>query len=81
MKTSLFTALTLISSFAFGQVKELQSNSDKARGMIGKPEDTFNPYVYVMPTIGTGGHGHTFPGVTTPFGMMQLSPDLSLIHI
>ncbi|HEX7341013.1 MAG TPA: GH92 family glycosyl hydrolase [Rhodanobacteraceae bacterium] len=25
--------------------------------------------------IGTGGHGHTFPGATMPFGMVQLSPD------
>ncbi|MBN6152408.1 GH92 family glycosyl hydrolase [Xanthomonas sp. AmX2] len=25
--------------------------------------------------IGTGGHGHTFPGATLPFGMVQLSPD------
>ena len=30
---------------------------------------------YVDPFIGTGGHGHTFPGATVPFGMMQLSPD------
>ncbi|MBP9019786.1 MAG: hypothetical protein KBG04_08220, partial [Bacteroidales bacterium] len=30
---------------------------------------------YVNPFIGTGGHGHTFPGATYPFGMMQLSPD------
>jgi predicted alpha-1,2-mannosidase len=29
----------------------------------------------VNPFIGTGGHGHTFPGATVPFGMMQLSPD------
>lgn len=29
---------------------------------------------YVDPFIGTGGHGHTFPGATTPFGMIQLSP-------
>src|SRR5438046_10705732 len=28
--------------------------------------------------IGTGGHGHTFPGATMPFGMMQLSPDTRL---
>lgn len=27
------------------------------------------------PFIGTGYHGHTFPGATTPFGMVQLSPD------
>ena len=30
---------------------------------------------YVNPFIGTGGHGHTFPGAVLPFGMVQLSPD------
>lgn len=30
---------------------------------------------YVNPFIGTGGHGHTFPGASVPFGMVQLSPD------
>jgi predicted alpha-1,2-mannosidase len=30
---------------------------------------------YVDPFIGTGGHGHTYPGATLPFGMVQLSPD------
>jgi len=30
---------------------------------------------YVDPFIGTDAHGHTFPGATTPFGMVQLSPD------
>jgi predicted alpha-1,2-mannosidase len=30
---------------------------------------------YVNPMIGTGGHGHTFPGASLPFGMVQLSPD------
>ena len=30
---------------------------------------------WVNPFIGTGGHGHTFPGATMPFGMVQLSPD------
>jgi predicted alpha-1,2-mannosidase len=25
--------------------------------------------------IGTGGHGHTYPGATVPHGMVQLSPD------
>ncbi|RZJ68033.1 MAG: alpha-mannosidase [Flavobacterium sp.] len=29
----------------------------------------------VNPFIGTGGHGHTYPGATVPFGMVQLSPD------
>lgn len=30
---------------------------------------------YVDPFIGTGGHGHCFPGAITPFGGIQLSPD------
>jgi predicted alpha-1,2-mannosidase len=29
----------------------------------------------VDPFIGTGGEGHTFPGATVPYGMIQLSPD------
>ncbi|NRB82727.1 MAG: glycoside hydrolase family 92 protein [Winogradskyella sp.] len=33
---------------------------------------------YVNTFIGTGGHGHTYPGATLPFGMMQLSPDTRL---
>jgi len=33
---------------------------------------------YVDPFIGTAGHGHTFPGATMPFGMVQLSPDTRL---
>lgn len=36
------------------------------------------PAEYVNPFIGTGGHGHTFPGATAPFGMVQLSPDTRL---
>lgn len=30
---------------------------------------------YVDPFIGTGGHGHTFPGASLPFGMVQPSPN------
>ena len=29
----------------------------------------------VDPFLGTAGHGHVYPGATTPFGMVQLSPD------
>ena len=29
---------------------------------------------YVNPFIGTGGHGHTFPGAVVPHGMIQPSP-------
>lgn len=36
------------------------------------------PVDFVNPFIGTGGHGHTYPGATLPFGMVQLSPDTRL---
>ena len=29
---------------------------------------------YVNPFIGAADNGHTFPGATTPFGMIQTSP-------
>jgi len=32
-------------------------------------------YAAVNPFIGTGGEGHTYPGATVPYGMVQLSPD------
>ncbi len=34
---------------------------------------------YVDPFIGTGFHGHTFPGVTRPYAMVQLSPDTHIM--
>jgi len=40
-----------------------------ARGTISQPVDE------VLPFIGTGWHGHTYPGATVPFGFVQLSPD------
>lgn len=40
--------------------------------------DKNNIYDYVNPFVGTGGHGHTFPGPTLPFGMVQLGPDTRL---
>jgi predicted alpha-1,2-mannosidase len=36
------------------------------------PSDLVNPF------IGTGGHGHTYPGAVFPFGMVQLSSDTRL---
>lgn len=59
----LFPALLLIFSPA------LFAQTDSAR----KPSE--NLIRYVNPFIGTGGHGHTFPGATAPFGLVQLSPD------
>ena len=46
--------------------------------LISCQEDKQNLVEYVNPFIGTGGHGHTYPGVSAPFGMVQLSPDTRL---
>lgn len=35
---------------------------------------------FVNPFIGTDGHGHTYPGASMPFGMVQLSPDTRKDH-
>ena len=40
-----------------------------------QPEAVLLPHQEVDPFIGTGGHGHTYPGASSPFGMVQLSPD------
>ena len=40
-----------------------------------KADYVTDPASCVDPFIGTGGHGHTFPGATVPFGMVQFSPD------
>ncbi|WP_417428226.1 GH92 family glycosyl hydrolase [Halpernia sp.] len=50
---------TLIPIFLFSNILLSQNNFSK----------------FVNPFIGTGGHGHTFPGAIVPFGMVQLSPD------
>ena len=43
----------------------IHANAQKSEVTLGQ---------YVDPMIGTSGHSHTFPGATTPFGMIQLSP-------
>lgn len=40
-------------------------------------EQSYSDHVNVF--LGTGGHGHTFPGATLPHGMVQLSPDTRLL--
>ena len=62
----------------FGQIEELKKNADKAEEVFNGvfiPSEAFSTTLFVNPFIGTGGHGHTYPGASSPFGMMQLSPD------
>ncbi|MEL6811270.1 MAG: GH92 family glycosyl hydrolase [Bacteroidota bacterium] len=55
----------------------LASCSEKRPGIsIAQKDQPLTSYVNTF--IGTGGHGHTYPGATLPFGMMQLSPDTRL---
>jgi predicted alpha-1,2-mannosidase len=42
-------------------------------------QNTENLVQYVNPIIGTQRMGHTYPGATVPFGMVQLSPDTDTI--
>jgi len=41
-------------------------------------ETLTDPVNEALPMVGTDAHGHTYPGATVPFGMMQLSPDTPL---
>ena len=71
----LFGLLTLEAS---AQLPELKSASDAAQKKFDVKQSKIfaeDKLQYVNPFIGTGGHGHTYPGASAPFGMMQLSPD------
>ena len=63
--TSFFSIILVIISC---NEKTIVSNAQKEKNLIS----------YVNAFIGTDGHGHTYPGATMPFGMMQLSPDTRL---
>lgn len=62
---------------ALAQIDELRKAQDKRKEVISFETSTahFSKSPFVNPFIGTGGHGHTYPGATAPFGMIQLSPD------
>lgn len=49
------------------------------RASVSDQEDfVSSPAAYVNPFVGTDAHGHTYPGASVPFGMVQLSPDTRL---
>ena len=53
-----------------------QKEKEKAKEAPGPKDEVREKLAqFVDPFIGTGGHGHTFPGAVVPFGMVQLSPD------
>lgn len=70
------SALLMTQATLWSQVEELRK-AQKTREKYIQPSTSRkgSPLTYVNPFIGTGGHGHTYPGATAPFGMIQLSPD------
>src|SRR6201986_4296163 len=64
MRLPFRTLLCLLFSFLFTTILSAQKKNDYTK--------------LVNPFIGTGGHGHTYPGAVVPFGMVQLSPDTRL---
>ena len=68
--------LACITASFVAQVTPLKVSTDKARSVLSNLREAPTSIAsWVNPFIGTGGHGHTFPGATVPFGMVQLSPD------
>lgn len=71
--------LILLANSASSQIDELKKAQDARVKTYNTSSNIESKHVskslYVNPFIGTGGHGHTYPGATLPFGMMQLSPD------
>lgn len=60
---------------SFGLMQPSATNGS-ARSVSKEPESDADDFTrFVKISIGTGGHGHTYPGATVPFGMVQLSPD------
>src|ERR1700722_1640002 len=61
-------------SAAFGVL--LFCHPETTAGQV--PQSAQDKLAFVDPFIGTGPDGHTFPGATMPFGMVQLSPDTQI---
>ncbi len=67
--------IILIAFFWFGFLSgENKENKDN----LLSPAIYKNLFKYVNPFIGTKNMGHTYPGATTPFGMVQLSPETNI---
>jgi predicted alpha-1,2-mannosidase len=86
MKTinGIFFLLFLHSTNLFGQnpavdkLKDAQDSRKKILNFGSNNTDIVkapSKTTFVNPFIGTGGHGHTYPGASAPFGMIQISPD------
>lgn len=68
-----------LSLSCLSQINDLKRASDAGqRKVLGDGPDRrkrMDFTQFVNPFVGTGGHGHTYPGPVLPFGMIQLGPD------
>ncbi len=60
---------------AAGMVMAAERRGLLAQQTAAAPDSSGSLVRLVDPLIGTGGHGHTYPGAAVPYGMVQLSPD------
>ena len=65
MKRNIFLVLICIAFFGCSSKKKATKVSQSQSPAV----------TYADPFVGTAAHGHTFPGATVPFGMVQVSPD------
>ncbi|BDI29313.1 hypothetical protein CCAX7_13640 [Capsulimonas corticalis] len=72
MKMHPFTRKYGLSALTLTALLSFAASPSQAAAVPPAPIDSVNPLV------GTDGHGHTYPGATAPFGMVQLSPDTPL---
>ena len=77
-RLSMLQRRDFLKAFAAASAGSMLSASDlfaASHGVAGRGEH--NPVNHVRPIIGTGWHGHMFPGAVAPFGLVQLGPDSS----
>lgn len=63
-----------LSALPFSRLLGSARTAESAKA-LETSQNSNDPTRFVRIAIGTGGHGHTYPGATVPFGMVQLSPD------
>ena len=74
-RASLAAGTALLEGVPFASGEQERDSARQGAVADGDSED-LTKYVNVF--VGTGGHGHTFPGATVPFGAVQLSPDTGM---
>jgi len=70
------TRRTFLGTLSLAACSNLALPRGFSQGMLhAAAQDSDDVTSRVNIIIGTGGHGHCFPGATVPFGAVQLSPD------